>query len=143
MVKKRNIINDSIAAVVDGVLLTASEESQDLDYLQTVLEEILTSDQISGYILRTSTKAFVNLKRPNNLLEYSVLSSQAFETSTQLSDLLRLGVIEKIVIEGKTAKVLCIELGGKTLSVFMEKTMDVSSIFSKILPHTEPTPTFA
>jgi predicted regulator of Ras-like GTPase activity (Roadblock/LC7/MglB family) len=143
MVKKRRIMNDTIAAEIDGVLLTESEESQDLDYLQTVLEEILTSDQISGYILRTSTKAFVNLKRPNDLLEYAVLSSQSFETSTQLSDMLRLGEIEKIVIEGKTAKVLCIELGGKTLSVFMEKTMDVDSIFSKILPQTEQTPTFA
>ena len=124
-------------------MLTESEESQDLEYLQTVLEEILTSDQISGYILRTPTKAFVNLKRPNDLLEYAVLSSQVFETSTQLSEMLRLGDIEKIVVEGKTAKVLCIELGGKTLCVFMEKTIDVDSIFSKIIPQTEPTPTFA
>lgn len=136
-------MNETFGAVIDSTAQTESEESQDLDYLQTVLEEILTSDQISGYILRTSTKALVNMKCPDDFLEYAVLSSQAFETSTQLSGILELGEIEKILLEGKETNVLCIELGGKTLCIFMEKKMDPNSIFSKILPHAEQTKTFA
>ncbi len=122
---------------IDGAVVIELDDSQDLAYLQTVLEEILTSDKISGYILRTSQKAFVNLKNPSDLLDYAILSSQAFETSIQLSEKLKLGEIEKILIEGKTTRVLCIELGGKTLSVFMEKNVDPDSVFSKIIPQAE------
>jgi len=137
MVKRRRSANETITTVVDGTVLiepVESVESQGLAHLQTVLEETLASGQISGYILRTPTKAFVNLKCPDDLLEYAMLSSQAFETSTQISELLQLGETENIIIDGKTAKVLCIELGTSTLSMFMKKTADHSDVLSKILP---------
>ena len=49
------------------------------------------------------------------------MSSQAYESSQVIAESLGLGEIENIVVEGKTLKVLCLNLGENRLSVFIRK----------------------
>jgi hypothetical protein len=145
MVKKRGF-NDSVT-VEEGALIEAQEtqdsiphaEEEDPDYanLLGTVQEIKKRPEIFGYILKGDAKATVDLNDPTKIIEYAMLSSQAFESSETLAAAFSLGVAENVLVEGKTLKALCMDLGQNKISIFMEKTANHAELLRAFTPQPE------
>ncbi len=139
MVKKRGINEtmsleeeESVAVidVSDAQVDAEQVNSEENDYTSLVelAQETKKRPDIVGYILKSEEKATVDLDEPEKMIEYAMLSSQAFESAQSLTDEFELGQTESIVIEGKTLKALCIDLGQNKISIFMKRNVDHASI---------------
>jgi predicted regulator of Ras-like GTPase activity (Roadblock/LC7/MglB family) len=102
--------------------------------LRANLAEINKLDGVTGYILRNSTSAIIDLKEPAKLVNYAILSSLALDSGQEFSELFNLGNIENVLIEGKDEKVLCFATGENKVSIFMEKDAHHKDIRKQILP---------
>jgi predicted regulator of Ras-like GTPase activity (Roadblock/LC7/MglB family) len=133
MVKqKRSIHETATTVIVDDV--TSSEEDQAFNDLSKNLAEIRKAEGVIGYILRSTTAATIDLKEPEKLVEYAILSSQVLDSSREISELFELGDIESALIEGKEIKVLCLVIGENKISIFMEKNADHADILKRVAP---------
>jgi hypothetical protein len=146
MVKKRGL-NDTVTAE-DGAVIETQDaqdvtvphvEEEDPDYanLLGTVQEIKKRPEIFGYILKGDAKATVDLNDPAKIIEYAMLSSQAFESSETLAAAFSLGAPENILIEGKTLKALCMDLGQNKISIFMEKTANHTELLKAFTPQPE------
>jgi predicted regulator of Ras-like GTPase activity (Roadblock/LC7/MglB family) len=133
MVKqKRSIHETAETVIVDAV--TSSEEDQVFTDLSKNLAEIRKAEGVVGYILRSTTAATIDLKEPEKLIEYAILSSQILDSSREISELFELGNVESTLIEGKEIKALCLVIGENKISIFMEKNADHADILKRVSP---------
>jgi predicted regulator of Ras-like GTPase activity (Roadblock/LC7/MglB family) len=133
MVKqKRSIHETATTVIVDDV--TSTEEDQVFTDLSKNLAEIRKAEGVIGYILRSTTAATIDLKEPEKLFEYAILSSQVLDSSQEISELFELGDVESTLIEGKEIKALCMVIGENKISIFMEKNADHADILKRVSP---------
>ena len=132
MVKKKRSIHETEQAII--VDAPSTEEDQSFAELNTKLAEIRKTKGIIGYILRNATSATIDLKEPEKIVEYAILSSQALDSSREIAELFELGDVESILIEGKDVKALCMAIGENKIGIFMEKTVDHNNILKKVSP---------
>jgi len=133
MVKqKRSIHETATTVIVDDV--TSSEEDQVFTDLSKNLAEIRKAEGVIGYILRSTTAATIDLKEPEKLIEYAILSSQVLDSSREISELFKLDAIESVLIEGKETKALCMDIDGIKISIFMERNADHTDILKRVSP---------
>ncbi|MBM4400901.1 MAG: hypothetical protein FJ045_03005 [Crenarchaeota archaeon] len=130
--KKRSIHETATTVIVDDV--TSSEEDQAFTDISKNLAEIRKTKGVVGYILRSTTSATIDLKEPEKIVEYAILSSQVLDSSREISDLYDLGDVESILIEGKEVKALCMVIGENKISIFMEKDADHADILERVSP---------
>jgi len=143
MVKSRNL-NDTITVEEEIVIETqevqedivSPAENEDPEYanLLGAIQEIRKRTDVVGYILKGDSKATVDLNDSEKIIEYAMLSSQTFEAAKALAETFRIGDSESILIEGKDLKVLCLDLGGNKISIFMENGTDHTGILKAIMP---------
>lgn len=125
MIKKRKVANEAIVK-------TALTEQQILEKkLQTRLEEISKYNSIKGYIIRKPTSAKINFKNTTHIIDYAIISSSVYDISSEFSEHFDLGNINNIVIEGKNAKVISLNISENKLSIFMEKNADCEKILRR------------
>lgn len=136
MVKRRKSIHETSTTVImeDETDVSTVEEDQTFTNLRTNLAEINKCEGILGYILRNATSATIDLKDPAKLVEYAILSSQALDSSQEISELFAIGEIESVLIEGKDTKALCMAIGENKVSIFMEKNTDHTDILKRVAP---------
>ena len=136
MVKKKRSIHETATTVIvdDETDVTSSEEDQIFTDLSKSLAEIRKRDGVVGYILRNTSSATIDLKEPEKIVEYAILSSQVLDSSREISDLFELGDVKSVLIEGKESKALCMNIDGNKISIFMEKNADDADILKKISP---------
>jgi hypothetical protein len=115
---------------------TDQEENSEYADLLAVAQEIRRKDKVLGYILKSESKATVDLNDPAKIVEHAMLSSQAFESSQAIAESLDLGEVGTAVVEGKNAKVLCLSLGENKVSLFLKKEADTEA-FKKPFLQTE------
>jgi predicted regulator of Ras-like GTPase activity (Roadblock/LC7/MglB family) len=133
MVKqKRSIHETAETVIVEDV--TSSEEDQVFTDLSKNLAEIRKTEGVVGYILRSTTAATIDLKEPEKIVEYAILSSQVLDSSREISELFELGDVESTLIEGKEINALCLVIGENKISIFMEKNADHADILKKVSP---------
>ena len=130
--KKRSIHETATPVIIDDA--TATEENQGFAELGNKLAEIRKTKGVVGYILRNATAATIDLKEPEKIVEYAILSSQALDSSREISDLFEIGDAENILIEGKEIKALCMVIDENKISIFMEKTADHDDILKRVSP---------
>ena len=104
--------------------------------LRATLEKIKDREGMIGYILRTSTSAFVDLKDPSKIIDYAALSAEAIEFGEKLSNAFELGKTNSIILEGKEVKILSLIIREQRLSVFMEKNVDHNSVYKDLTQST-------
>ncbi|MFH1131258.1 MAG: roadblock/LC7 domain-containing protein [Pseudomonadota bacterium] len=135
MVKKKKHIHDAVETVmIDGVPITPFEEDPTFTALRTSLAEINKAPGVTGYILRNTTSAAIDLKNQEKLTNYAILSAQSIETGQELSELFDLGKVEHVLIEGKNHKIICMAIGENKVSIFMEKNADHTAIIGLLSP---------
>jgi predicted regulator of Ras-like GTPase activity (Roadblock/LC7/MglB family) len=102
------------------------------DRLHMNLEEVKSYDGVVGYILRNATSASVDLKDPAKIVEYAILSSTAFDTTEELSEIFELGKLKDITVSGKNLRMLSLIVDQNKVSVFMENNADLEKVMRKI-----------
>lgn len=117
-------------AMVEITALTSEQTS--FEDLAALLNDLCDADNIMGYILKNDIKAKINLKDSSKIVDFALLSSQAFDSVADISASFGVGSINSIVIEGTDIKVLCFNAGENSASVFMERNTDHASILNKI-----------
>jgi predicted regulator of Ras-like GTPase activity (Roadblock/LC7/MglB family) len=122
------------ALVVEEDELVDSEENKSFTDLCNKLAEIRKNKSVIGYIIRNETSATIDLKETEKIFEYAIFSSQVLDSSQEISDLFELGDVKSVLIEGKESNVLCMNLDGNKISIFMEKDADQADILKKISP---------
>jgi predicted regulator of Ras-like GTPase activity (Roadblock/LC7/MglB family) len=111
----------------------------DFEYqsLLSIIKELNSRKEVTGYILKSATKATVDLDDPTKIIDYAMLTSQAFESAEAMASTLSLGEIRTVLIEGKDVKTLCVKLAENKLSIFMQKEANDNQILQEILPQTD------
>jgi predicted regulator of Ras-like GTPase activity (Roadblock/LC7/MglB family) len=112
----------------------ASEEDPTFKELSSKLKEIRNDKGVTGYIIRNENSATIDLKEPEKLVQYAIFSSQVLDSSQEISDLLKTGDVESILVEGKENNALCMNIDGNKISIFMEKDADHADVLNKISP---------
>jgi predicted regulator of Ras-like GTPase activity (Roadblock/LC7/MglB family) len=134
MVKKKTQQETATTVIVDEDEIADSTEDQTFKDLSDKLAKIRKDKGVIGYILRNTTQATIDLKEPEKIVEYAILSSQVLDSSQEISEQFELGDVENVLIEGKETKALCMNLDGNKISIFMEKDADDANILKKISP---------
>lgn len=101
--------------------------------LAASLTEIRKLKGVLGYILRSATSAIVDLPGKDTVCQYAILSAQMHEACLEVSQLFDLGQPESLIVEGKTAKLLCLTVGENKISVFMEKDASHAWILRRVM----------
>src|SRR4030067_2661179 len=134
MVKKKKNIHQTVSTMlIDGEnVISAVDEEPVFEELCMKLAEINKIEGITGYILRDTSNAVIDLKDQSRLVDYAILSSQAYDFGEEISELFDLGNVDNIVVEGKDVKVVCANIDENKVSIFMEKTADHASVLKQI-----------
>jgi hypothetical protein len=113
-------------------VISVGDDSPMFVDLAANLVEIRKLNGIMGYILRSNTAAIIDLTEQDKIMEYAILSNQISESSSEILKQFNLTDIKSMLVEGKTIKVLCINISGNQISVFMEKTANFDSLMKRI-----------
>jgi predicted regulator of Ras-like GTPase activity (Roadblock/LC7/MglB family) len=117
----------------DGAAVISVGENSVFTSLATSLAEIRKLKGVMGYILRSNTSAIIDLTEQDKTIEYAVLSFQISDSSSEMAKQFGLADIESILVEGKSVKVLCMNMGENKIGIFMEKTATHAWIIKRIL----------
>lgn len=131
--KKKQTHNDAETEMMEGITITATDQEPTFATIRLNLIEINKKPNVTGYILRNSTSAVIDLKNPETLQSFAILSAEATETAEELSRLFQLGKVENILIEGKNQKIVCLSVGENKINVFMEKDASHAAIAKQLL----------
>ncbi len=133
MVKKKSLTESASAIMMeDDEPEETIQEDETFTELSETLKEIRKIKGVQGYILRGTTSATIDLKEPEKIVEYAILSSQALDSSREISELFNIGEPESILIQGKDIKTLSLLIGENKVSIFMEKNADHADILNRI-----------
>jgi predicted regulator of Ras-like GTPase activity (Roadblock/LC7/MglB family) len=114
-------------------VVVAEANSMVFANLAATLAEVRKLKGVLGYILRSSTTAVVDLTQKESVADYAMLSYEVHDCAGAVSRQFKLADVECAVVEGQTAKVLCMCIGENRLAVFMEKTCAHAWIVKRIL----------
>ncbi len=113
-------------------IISSGEEGNVFTNLTAILTEVRKLKGVKGYIMRSETEAIVDLTEEETLSEYALLASQICECTPEMAKKFNLTEVESIIVEGKTIKVLCINIDANEIDVFMDKTCSHTSIIKKL-----------
>lgn len=131
MTKKKKF-DQEVATLTEPITI---EETAHSNNLRSSLEEIKNYNGVVGYILRNTISASIDLKEPEKIIDYAILSSSAIDASRELSELFGLGDARNIVVEGKGIKMLSLTIDENKISIFMERNADSEKIIKKLHAH--------
>ena len=121
-----------VQEVSDAVEPVALEEATFEKSLRASLEEIKKYEGVTGYILRNTTSASIDLKDPTVIMDYALLSSLAFDAGRDFSELFDLGEVKSTLVSGKSVKMLSVIINENKISVFMEKNADAEKVLATL-----------
>ncbi|MGB9914677.1 MAG: hypothetical protein ACPLIG_04965 [Candidatus Bathyarchaeales archaeon] len=128
--KKRSIHETNTPVIIEEA--AALNEEETYTKLSKALAEIRKTKGVTGYILRNTTAATIDLQEPAKLVQYAILSSQALESSQQIAEQFQLGEVETTIIEAADAKLLCINKDEIKIAIYMEPKTDHNDIQKRI-----------
>jgi predicted regulator of Ras-like GTPase activity (Roadblock/LC7/MglB family) len=135
MAKKKSTQQENATPIiVEEDEIATSEEDQTFKDLNDKLAKIRKNKGVIGYIIRNASSATIDLEEPERIVEYAIFSSQVLDSSKEISDIFEKGDVENVLIEGKENKVLCMNIDGNKVSIFMEKDADDTAVQKQISP---------
>ncbi len=131
---KQKTCTETSTEFTDSVaVISVGDDNALFANLSASLVEIRKLKGVMGYILRSETSAIIDLTEQDKIIDYAVLSSQISESSLEMAKQFNLSNIESVLVEGKSAKVLCMNVGENKIGIFMEKTATHAWIIKRIL----------
>ena len=113
-------------------VISVGDDNAAFASLSASLAEIRKLNGVNGYILRSGTSAIIDLTEQDKIIEYAILSSQISESSSEMAQQFNMTDVESVLVEGKTVKVLCMNVGENKIGVFMERTATHAWIIKRI-----------
>jgi predicted regulator of Ras-like GTPase activity (Roadblock/LC7/MglB family) len=132
--KQKTYTETSTELIDSAAVISVGDDNALFTNLSASLAEIRKLKGVMGYILRSETSAIIDVTEQDKIIDYAVLSSQISESSLEMAKQFNISNIESVLVEGKSAKVLCMSLGENEIGVFMEKTAKHAWIIKRILP---------
>jgi predicted regulator of Ras-like GTPase activity (Roadblock/LC7/MglB family) len=129
MVKNKEETAQNVSAVSEPM---AAEEAGCEGDLQTLLAEVKKFRGVIGFIVRNQDAAFVDIEDSDKITDYALLSSLAHDASKDFSEVFDLGEIRNIFLNGKSIKILSVNIGENNVSVFMKKGANVGRVLEKL-----------
>lgn len=137
---KRNSMSNPAAIVTElGATFTVEQSALDNERetriykkLLRILKEIRVNNNLEGYVIRNSTRAMVDINNPAELADLALIATQLFEVSTKLLSVQERRHLKNAILDGSRIRVLCVEVGGNQVSVFMDKTVNCEGILERI-----------
>ena len=128
------VANEAEAEVVNAVP-TESVENEDSAFvsLGLSLAELRKLKGVTGYILRGSASAILDLAELDKISQYAALTYQLNESSLEIAKQLKVAEVKSVLVEGGNVKVLFMRIGENKIGVFMEKSYNHSLIIKRIL----------
>jgi predicted regulator of Ras-like GTPase activity (Roadblock/LC7/MglB family) len=118
-----------------NVAVISSSDADDPAFasLGASLVEIRKMKGVLGYIIRGNSSAAFDLAEGDKITQFAFLSYQLCESCLEIAKQLSVATIESALVEGKSLKVLFVNVGENKISVFMEKNIDHSGILKRVL----------
>lgn len=130
--KRRSIHEANTPLIIEDTIQYDEEET--FARIGKKLAELRKTKEVTGYILRNTTAATIDLQEPEKLVQYAILSSQTFESAQEIADQFELGEVEAATIEGINTKLLCINKNEIKITIYMEPKTDHKEIQKEITP---------
>ena len=129
-----NAVANEAETEVVNVVPTESVDSEDSAFvsLGLSLAEIRKLKGVTGYILRGSTSAILDLAELDKTSQYAALTYQLNESSLEIAKQLKVDEVRSVLVEGGNLKVLFMRIGENKVGVFMEKSANHSLIMKRI-----------
>lgn len=128
--KRRSIHEDTTPLIIEDTI----HHEENFTKLGKKLAEIRKTKGVTGYILRNTTAATIDLQEPEKLVQYAILATQTFESTQEIADQFELGEVEAAAIEGANTKILCINKNEIKITVYMEPKTDHKEIQKELTP---------
>lgn len=109
-----------------------TEDNSVKELIKQNMNRVNEKDGIIGYILRNTTSASIDLKDPERIIDFAVLSSSTLEASDEFSSSFGLGDVKHVLVKGDTAKLLSFVIEENRVSVFMENSVDHNAIYKEL-----------
>lgn len=132
MLKQKTNDQSATELTHSTAVISVGDDSPMFVDLAASLVEIRKLNGIMGYILRSNTAAIIDLTEQDKIMEYAILSNQICESSSEMAKQFNLTNIKSVLVEGKTVKLLCMNMSDNRISVFMEKTATFDSLIKRI-----------
>ena len=133
MPRKRGRKKKSETPETEEPITESQDKKEETEELKAKLEVIKDKPDVIGYILRNSRSATIDAKDPTKIIDYALLSSSTIDIAEELSNIFNLGECDKVIVEGKNAKLLSISIDENSISIFMDKKADVEKIRKELL----------
>ncbi|MCD6243575.1 hypothetical protein J7K06_07855 [Candidatus Bathyarchaeota archaeon] len=133
MPRKRGRKKKSETLETEESTIESQDKKEETEELKAKLEVIKDKPDVIGYILRNSRSATIDAKDPTKIIDYALLSSSTIDIAEELSNIFNLGECNKVIVEGKNAKLLSISIGENSISIFMDKKADTEKIRKELL----------
>lgn len=104
--------------------MAKNSKQDETEKLLEKLQDIKEQKGITGYILRGSKAASIDLDDPTKIIEYAVLSSTAYEVSKNMTKTMQMGEVDNLVVESENTKFLSRNINDHQVTIFMEKNVD-------------------
>ena len=130
--KKSSAETETVLTEENVAVIELVEESQISSDIVKSLSKICKRKTVLGYIIRDANTATIDLKEPEKLVDYAMLTSQALESGQELSQLFPVGELKSTVIEARDIKAVCMIIGESKISVFMKKNVDHADLLNSI-----------
>ena len=132
MLNQKATVKTTLEVPDDAAVISVGDENSAFSNIAASLAEIRKLKGVNGYILRSNTSAIIDLTEQDKTIEYAILSSQISVSSREIAKQFNMADIESVLVEGKSAKVLCMSIGENKIGIFMEKTATHSWIIKRI-----------
>jgi len=133
MPRKRGRKKKSETPETEEPITESQDKKEETEELKAKLEVIKDKPDVIGYILRNSRSATIDAKDPTKIIDYALLSSSTIDIAEELLNIFNLGECNKVIVEGKNAKLLSISIGENSISIFMDKKADTEKIRKELL----------
>ena len=117
MPRKRGRKKKSETPETEEPITESQDKKEETEELKAKLEVIKDKPDVIGYILRNSRSATIDAKDPTKIIDYALLSSSTIDIAEELSNIFNLGECNKIIVEGKNAKLLSISIDENSISI--------------------------
>ena len=130
---RQEITSQETPGIDNVAVISVGEDNSVFASLATSLMEIRKLKGVQGYILRGNSSAVIDLAEQDKVIDYAILSTQIEDACRSIAKNFSLAETESVLVEGRDVKVLCMNVSGNRMSIFMDKSAMHSGIIKRIL----------
>jgi predicted regulator of Ras-like GTPase activity (Roadblock/LC7/MglB family) len=118
---------------IETLSLPEEAVDQDFESFKLIIEKVQKVHKIQGFIIKNQEHALINLNNSEGLFELALLSSEVFDSSTDLFEVTRAGPLNSVVLKGDLLSVLFLSVNENQLSIVLDKGDDCDAVLDMIV----------